>query len=156
MAFADRLAFARKQKKIKQSNLGKTIGTSGDIIGKYERGEAIPSVDVAKKIADALGVSLDYLVGGTNQVSFDKRTVERIKDLEQLEESKKQTLYDLIDIYIRDYRLAKSMTLRSGGILFYRLLIVSTNSSYELSFSSSINLPVSYSSIITLYLWALS
>ncbi len=56
MAFADRLAFARKQKKIKQSDLGKTIGTSGDIIGKYERGENVPSIDVATKIAYALGV----------------------------------------------------------------------------------------------------
>lgn len=50
--------------------------------GKYESGEAIPSVDAAKKIADAFGVSLDYLVGGTNQNSFDKRTVDTIKDLE--------------------------------------------------------------------------
>lgn len=39
MAFADRLAFADKQKKIKQSDLGKTIVTSADIIGKYERGK---------------------------------------------------------------------------------------------------------------------
>ena len=62
MAFADRLAFARKQKKIKQSDLGKTIGTSGDIIGKYEHGENVLSIDVATKIADALGVTLDYLV----------------------------------------------------------------------------------------------
>ncbi len=34
MAFADRFSFTRKQKKIKQSDLGKTIGTPGDIIGK--------------------------------------------------------------------------------------------------------------------------
>ncbi len=65
-------------------------------------GEAIPSIDAAKKIADALGVSLDYLVGATSQTAFDKRTLQRIAELEQLEESKKQTLYDLIDTYIRD------------------------------------------------------
>lgn len=42
MAFADRLSFARKQKKIRQADLGKLIGASGDIIGKYERGENAP------------------------------------------------------------------------------------------------------------------
>jgi len=91
-----------------QSDLADKSEVSRVMIGKYERGEAIPSVDAAKKIADALGVSLDYLVGGTNQVSFDKRTVDRIKDLEQLEESKKQTLYDLIDTYIRDCKTRKT------------------------------------------------
>lgn len=91
-----------------QSDLADKSEVSRVMIGKYERGEAIPSVDAAKKIADALGVSLDYLVGGTNQVSFDKRTVDRIKDLEQLEESKKQTLYDVIDTYIRDCKTRKT------------------------------------------------
>ena len=86
------------------------IGISRVMIGKYERGEAIPSIDAAKKIADALGVTLDYLVGETSQVSFDKRTVDRIKDLEELEESKKQTLYDLIDTYIRDFKTRKTFS----------------------------------------------
>ncbi|VXC58279.1 Helix-turn-helix [Chryseobacterium sp. 8AT] len=98
----------RDKNSFSQSDLADKSEVSRVMIGKYERGEAIPSVDAAKKIADALGVSLDYLVGGTNQVSFDKRTVERIKDLEQLEESKKQTLYDLIDTYIRDCKTRKT------------------------------------------------
>lgn len=72
------------------------------------QGEAIPSIDAAKKIADALGVSLDYLVGETSRTAFDKRTLERIQELELLEESKKQTLYDLIDTYIRDYKTRKA------------------------------------------------
>jgi transcriptional regulator with XRE-family HTH domain len=56
-----------------QSDLADKSEVSRVMIGKYERGEAIPSVDAAKKIADALGVSLDYLVGGTNQVSFKEQ-----------------------------------------------------------------------------------
>lgn len=34
------------------------VGTSGAMIGKYERDEMTPSVEMAKKIADALNVSL--------------------------------------------------------------------------------------------------
>lgn len=91
-----------------QSDLAEKSQVSRVMIGKYERGEAVPSIDAAKKIADALGVSLDYLVGVTSQTSFDKRTLERIIDLELLEESKKQTLYDLIDTYIRDFKTRKA------------------------------------------------
>ena len=37
MTFGERITYARKQKKMTQSDLGKMVGTSGDIIGKYER-----------------------------------------------------------------------------------------------------------------------
>lgn len=36
-------------KKNKQGDLGKMIRTSVDIIGEYERGENIPSIEVATK-----------------------------------------------------------------------------------------------------------
>jgi transcriptional regulator with XRE-family HTH domain len=72
------------------------------MVGKYERDDAIPSIEVAKKIADAFEVSLDYLVGEGQNASFDKKTLQRIQDLELLEENKKKTLFDLIDTYIRD------------------------------------------------------
>lgn len=93
-----------------QSDLADKSQVSRVMIGKYERGEAIPSIDAAKKIADALGISLDYLVGETSQTSFDKRTLERIQELELLEENKKQTLYDLIDTYIRDCKTRKAFS----------------------------------------------
>jgi len=85
-----------------QSDLANKSGVSRVMIGKYERGEAIPSIDAAKKIADAFEVSLDYLVGEGINSNFDKKTLKRLQDLELLEEDKKKTLYDLIDTYIRD------------------------------------------------------
>lgn len=102
MAFADRLAFARKQKKIKQSDLGKTIGTSGDIIGKYERGENIPSIDVATKIADALGVTLDYLVkdGQYEQIDNDD-TLKKLKAIQELDSDTKNHIFATIDAFIK-------------------------------------------------------
>ncbi len=32
-----------------------TIGTCGPVLGRYERGERTPSVEVAKKLAQAFG-----------------------------------------------------------------------------------------------------
>jgi transcriptional regulator with XRE-family HTH domain len=105
MAFADRLSFARKQKKIKQADLGKMVGTSGDIIGKYERGENTPSIDVATKIADALGVTLDYLVKDGEYEQVDNETLKRLRDIQKLKESDKQHVFALLDAFIKQTKL---------------------------------------------------
>ncbi len=105
MAFADRLAFARKQKKIKQSDLGKTIGTSGDIIGKYERGENVPSIDVATKIADALGVTLDYLVKDGQYEQIDNDTLKKLKAIQELDSDTKAHIFATIDAFIKASKL---------------------------------------------------
>lgn len=101
----------REQKGWSQSDLAGHSSVSRVMIGKYERGEAIPSIEAAKKIADAFGVSLDYLVGEGMNASFDKKTLKRLEELELLEEDKKKTLFDLIDTYIRDAKARKAYTL---------------------------------------------
>lgn len=84
MVFGDRLAFARKQKKMTQGELGKKVGTFGDIIGKYERGENIPSIDVAAKMAEALGMTLDYLVKDGEYEQIDNEMLRRLKEVQGL------------------------------------------------------------------------
>ena len=49
-------------------------------------------IDAAKKIADALEVSLDYLVGEGINSKLDKQALKRLQDLEQLEDDKKKTI----------------------------------------------------------------
>jgi len=92
----------RKENDWSQADLANKTGISQVMVGKYERGDAVPSIEVAKKIADAFGVSLDYLVGEGQNAKFDKKTLKRIEELELLDDAKKQTLFDLIDTYIRD------------------------------------------------------
>ena len=98
----------REQKGWSQTDLANSSEVSRVMIGKYERGEASPSIEAAKKIADAFGVSLDYLVGEGMNATFDKKTLQRLKDLEDLDDTKKQTLFDLIDTYIRDAKTRKT------------------------------------------------
>ncbi|MCE7058076.1 helix-turn-helix domain-containing protein [Algoriphagus sp. AGSA1] len=105
MAFSDRLAFARKQKKIRQADLGKLVGTSGDIIGKYERGENIPSIDVAAKIADALGVILDYLVKDGEYERIDNETLKKLKEIQNLDPENKSHVFATIDAFIKASKL---------------------------------------------------
>jgi hypothetical protein len=42
------------------------------------------------------------------QDSTDKHALKRLQDLEQLEDDKKKTLFDLIDTYIRDAKTRKA------------------------------------------------
>jgi transcriptional regulator with XRE-family HTH domain len=69
--------------------LTKAVDTSHEMIGKYERGEATPSIEAAKKIADAFGVSLDYLVGEGQHATYDKEMVKRLDQIEELPEEEK-------------------------------------------------------------------
>lgn len=98
----------RDKKGWSQADLADKSGVSRVMVGKYERGEAVPSIDAAKKIADALETSLDYLTGDTKTPAYDKKTLQRLEDLQQLEEPKKQTLFDLMDTYIRDAKARKA------------------------------------------------
>ena len=92
----------RKEKGWSQTDLANNSDVSRVMIGKYERGEAIPSIEVAKKIADAFNVSLDYLVGEGQNANFDKKILQRITDIQSMSEERKSTLFDLIDTYVRD------------------------------------------------------
>lgn len=102
------IADARDAKAWSQTDLADASGVSRVMIGKYERAEAVPSLDAAKRIADALGVSLDYLVGEGINSKFDKKTLKRLQDIELIEEPKKTVLFDLIDTYIRDAKIRKA------------------------------------------------
>jgi len=77
MTFGEILILIRKQLNWSQADLAKKIGTSAPIVGRYEREEIKPSIDVASKIADALDVTLDYLLGKSDNMILDKKNLQR-------------------------------------------------------------------------------
>ena len=77
------------------------------MIGKYGRGEAGPSIDAAKKIADALEVSLDNLVGEGLHNGFDKKTLKRMQDIDKLDDNTKDKLFFLIDNVVQNSKAKK-------------------------------------------------
>ena len=77
------------------------------MIGRYERGDITPSIEVVIKIADALEVSVDYLVGKTTS-QLDKQAVKRLEDISKLPEENKNFVLNLIDMAIRDFKVKKA------------------------------------------------
>jgi len=103
-AFGNRLLTLRKQQGWSQPEMGKQIGTSGAIIGRYERGEITPSIEVAKKLADAFGVTLDFLVGDKEvpNILHDQTMLIRWKEIDALEPAERERILSVVDSLVRD------------------------------------------------------
>lgn len=98
----DKITELRKKKGWSQSDLAKAIEASRDIIGKYERNENSPSIEMALKIAKAFDVPVDYLLGEGTHAQYDKETVKRIEAIEDLDPNTKTVVFNVIDTYLRD------------------------------------------------------
>lgn len=93
---------------LSREELAEKIGTSGPIVGRYERGDMMPSVEIATKISEALEVSLDFLVGKSSLLVKDADMLERLEDIAKLPKPKQTELFNVMDAYLRDYRTSKA------------------------------------------------
>jgi len=87
-----------------KSDMVKLLDIDGDAYGRYERNEVKPSVEMATKIANALGVSLDYLVGKTD-LELDAGTIRRIEEVSKMSDEDKKHVYAFLDAFIARTRL---------------------------------------------------
>ena len=61
--FGKRIKEERQLKGLTQLQLAEKLGTTQSTIGKYEREELQPNIDVITKICKVLEISSDYLLG---------------------------------------------------------------------------------------------
>jgi transcriptional regulator with XRE-family HTH domain len=89
--FAARLKLARKKAGLSLRDLSEALGSrvSAQAIGKYERGEMMPSSGTLLALAKALDVSLDYLMGShvsqLDGIEFRKKSGTSAKDRARVE-----------------------------------------------------------------------
>lgn len=62
-----------------------------------------PSIEVVIKIAAALEVSIDYLVGQTS-LEIDKKALNRLEDISSLPEEEKNIVLKVVDSLLRDFK----------------------------------------------------
>lgn len=104
MTFGQRITLARREKKITQAQLGAAIGTTGDMVGKYERDAIKPSIEAAAKIAEALNCSLDYLVRDIQSNEEKKEVISQelllqFKKLEKMTDTDKDHIFAVIEAF---------------------------------------------------------
>ena len=91
-----------------QDDVGKLVGVHGAVIGRYERDEVKPSIEMATQLAEALEVSLDYLVGSTD-ILLENSIVNKILDIQKLKENDKQHVFALLDAFIKQTKFQSIM-----------------------------------------------
>ena len=101
MRFEERLTALRKQHRLSQDALASKIGVHQNVIGRYERGEAKPTIEVAIKMAEALDVSIDYLVG-REDVQIDKAVLEQLNTIQRLPEDERERILFTLEALLRD------------------------------------------------------
>ena len=99
MSFGSIVVALRKQQSISQTDLAAQLGIHKNVLGRYERNEVLPSIEIARKIADILDVSLDYLTGKAD-VQMDKNTRQRILEVSKFEQEDKEHIFSVIDAFI--------------------------------------------------------
>jgi len=100
----------RKAKSWSQEDLAKEIGSSRVMIGKYERNDNAPSIEVLLKMAKAFDVTVDYIIGEGQLSNYDKDVLKRIEDIEQLDDETKSKLFFLIDNVIQNFKTKKAFS----------------------------------------------
>ena len=110
MSFGKRLATIRKQRNLSQEELAGKVGILANVLGRYEREKARPSIEMATQLADALEVSLDFLVGKT-ELQIDQQIVDKVLTIQMLPEDDRHCIMYAIDGLIRD---AKARTAYVG------------------------------------------
>lgn len=69
---ATRLIELKEKNKVLQKDIAKSVGLSLRSYQRYEYGERNPTSDILIKLADYFDVSIDYLVGRTDNPQINK------------------------------------------------------------------------------------
>ena len=88
--------------------MAKRLGIHKNVLGRYEHGEVMPSIEIARKIADILDVSLDYLTGKVD-VEMDKTTKKRILEVSKFDETDRLHIFSVIDAFIAKRKIQSIM-----------------------------------------------
>ncbi len=102
MKVAEKIKKARKRKKLSQGELSKIIGITAAHVSRLETARYQPSIEVFKKISDALEVSADYLLSDSDEDPKEVRIenealAERIRLLNTLDGKDREVILYMID-----------------------------------------------------------
>ena len=76
MEFSERLKTLRKQAQLTQVDVAEKLGNSQPAYASWERGHKTPTQENLVKIAQILNVSVDYLVGNSENKDDDLDNIE--------------------------------------------------------------------------------
>jgi transcriptional regulator with XRE-family HTH domain len=105
--FSKRLKEQRETLGMSQSKLASEVGLHQSIIGRYERDEAKPTIDVVSRMAIALNTTVGYLLGENDQADTFKNPemLKRFKDILSFPKDKREHIFYAIDSMIKTTKM---------------------------------------------------
>ena len=85
MTFSERIAAIRKNLKFSQEKFGELAGVSQRTVAFWESGERMPSHSTISCLADRLGVSVDFLLGRSDEATTENKKQPAVQDGELLD-----------------------------------------------------------------------
>ncbi|NHB63714.1 XRE family transcriptional regulator [Photorhabdus sp. RW14-46] len=110
--FGVRLKALRKQKGWPQKELAGKVEIRFQQLNKYESGLNIPPAEMMVKLADVLGVTVDYLLTGNpveDSPLANSRLFRRFQVLERLAQEDQETVIKIIDAMIAKQRMESAL-----------------------------------------------
>ena len=104
MTIGERIRITRQNKKMSQQELAEKSGVAYKSLSRYELGASIPPADSLKAIADALGVTADYLVSDNSVQIKDKELFKKFEIIQDINGETRKVIDVFLDLAIRDFR----------------------------------------------------
>lgn len=95
--FAKRLREARELRAINQEDLARKSGLQPSAVSHFETGTRKPSFDNLRRLADALEVTTDYLIGRASDISGVAAPGEMYRKLEGLTDADREMVQAFVD-----------------------------------------------------------
>ena len=109
--FAQAVLSRRKHLGLTQDELAKRVGTSKQMVSKYELGQRSPKVTMANAFAEALDTTLDELLG-VDKADAESLFVEEVQEdpeirivtdmMKKMTKEQKQQVIDIIRVVLRN------------------------------------------------------
>jgi len=119
-SFEKRLRMTRELRGLNQTELARKGGLPPSSIAHFEGGSRKPSFDNIGRLAEALDVSADYLLGRTDDPAFSKATDRLHRRISQLAASDREFGEDLIDMLVERNRAKKAREMEFKREIRYR------------------------------------
>lgn len=109
--FGKKLRECREAKGLSQQVLAKMLKTSHSVVGRYEREEMVPSIQVVKKMSYLLDTTAGYLLEETEDINMfkDPGMLKRFNDINGLSDDDRKHILYTIDAMLNNAKL-KTLT----------------------------------------------
>ena len=97
MGFPERLADIRKRRSLTQKALAEQVGIRMLQIGRYEKANAQPTLEVVRKLAVALGVTADELIFEKDERGPDEDLRLQFEAVSRMNPDEKRVVKELIE-----------------------------------------------------------